>query len=86
MLIVLFKIAVNKKLGCRILIDFLRPPNCIKGVRIQSYSGSHSPAFGLNVEGYRVSLRIQSGNWKIPTRITLNTNTFHAVSFSILKG
>ena len=36
-------------------------------------------AFGLNTEGYSVSLRIQSKCGKIRTRITPNTDTFHAV-------
>ena len=35
-------------------------PHCVKGVRIWSYSGRHFPPFGLNIERYRVSLRIQS--------------------------
>ena len=41
------------------------------------------PAFGLNKERYGVSLRIQSECGKMWTRITLNTDTFHAVN--ILK-
>ena len=40
---------------------------------------SYFPAFGLNTERYRVSLRIQSECGKIRTRITPNTDTFHAV-------
>ena len=31
---------------------------CMKSVRIRSYSGPHFPAFGLNAERYGVSLRI----------------------------
>ena len=46
----------------------------MKSVRIQSYSGPHFPAFGLNTE--KVSLRIQSKCGKIRTRITPNTDTF----------
>ena len=34
--------------------------HCVKIVRIQSCSGPHFPAFGLNKERYSVSLRIQS--------------------------
>ena len=37
------------------------------------------PAFGLNTERYGVSLRIQYKCRKIRTRITPNTDTFHAV-------
>ena len=44
-----------------------------------SYSGSYLPAFGLSTERYGVSLRIQSECGKIRTRITPNTDTFHAV-------
>ena len=51
-----------------------------KGVRIRSYSGPYFSAFGLNRERYFVSLRIQSECGKILTRITLNTDTFYAVS------
>ena len=44
-----------------------------------SYSGPHFPAFGLNMERYSVSLRIQSECGKMRTRITPNTDTFHAL-------
>ena len=57
--------------------------HCVKSVRIQSYSGTYFPAFGLNMDRYSVSLRIQSECRKIQTKITPNTNTFHAVIFSI---
>ena len=70
-------------------MDFLKPLHfpclhfwalhCVKSVRIQSYSGPYFPAFGLNTERYSVSLRIQSECGKIRTRITPNTETFHAV-------
>ena len=53
--------------------------HCVKGVRIGSYSGLHFPPFGLNTERYSVSLRIQPKCGKIRTRITPNTDTFHAV-------
>ena len=46
--------------------------NCVKSVRIRSYSGPHFPAF---------SLRIQREYEKMQTRITPNKNTFHAVIF-----
>ena len=53
--------------------------HCIKSVRIWNYSGPHFPAFGLNTERYSVSLRIQLECEKMRTRITPNTDTFHAV-------
>ena len=55
--------------------------HCVKSVHIRSYSGPYFPTFGLNKERYRVSIRIESycGKIQIPTRITLNTDTFYAV-------
>ena len=53
--------------------------DCVKNVRIRSYSGPHFPAFELNTEIYGVSLRIQSECGKMLTRITQNTDTFYAV-------
>ena len=44
--------------------------HCVKSVRIRNYSGPHFPVFGLNAERYG----------KIQTRITSNTDTFHAVT------
>ena len=52
--------------------------HCIKSVRIRSYSGPYFSVFGLNTERHEVSLRIQSECGKMRTRITPNTNTFHA--------
>ena len=52
---------------------------CVKSARIWSYSGPHFPAFGLDMERYSLSLRIQSESGKMRTRITPNTDTFHAV-------
>ena len=49
---------------------------CLKSVRMGSYSGPHSPAFGLNTKRYGVSLRIQSEFGKTRTRITPNMYTF----------
>ena len=57
--------------------------DCVKSVRIRSYSGPHFPAFGLNTEEYGVSLRIQSECGEIQTRITPYTYTFHAVEIAI---
>ena len=53
--------------------------HCVKSVCIRGYSSPHFPAFELKTEGYEVSLRIQSESGKMRTRITLNTDTFHAV-------
>ena len=47
--------------------------------RIQCYSGPFFPAFGLKRVRYGLSFRFQSECRKIRTRITLNTDTFHAV-------
>ena len=48
----------------------------VKSVHIWSYSGPYFPAFGLNVERYFVSLRIQSECGNMRTRLTPNTDTF----------
>ena len=53
--------------------------HCVKSVRIWSYSGPYFPAFGLNTERYRMSIRIQTKCGKMQTIITANTDTFHAV-------
>ena len=50
-----------------------------KSVCVRSYSGLYFPAFGPNTERYSLSLRIQSECRKIRTRITPDTDTFHAV-------
>ena len=57
--------------------------HCVKSVRIRSYSGLYFPAFGLNRERYRVSLRIQSECGKLRTRITPNTGTFYTVKWNL---
>ena len=59
--------------------------HCVKSVRIGSYSGQHFPAFGLNTQRYFLSLRIKSKCGKMLTRITPNTDTFHAVITMIEK-
>ena len=58
--------------------------NFVKSVRIWSFSGPHFSAFGLNTDRNEVSLHIQSGYWKIETKETPNTSTFHTVS-TLLK-
>ena len=57
-----------------------RSNHCTKNVRIQSYSGPYFPACGLNTERFGVSLCIQSKCGKMWIRITLDTDTFHAVN------
>ena len=56
----------------------------VKGVGIRSSSGLYFPFLGLNTEGYGVSLRIQFEYGKMRTRITPNTDTFHAVKACFL--
>ena len=51
----------------------------MKSVCIRSYSGPYFPAFGLNKERYGVC---ECG--KIRSRITPNTDTFHAVYINLL--
>ena len=51
----------------------------VKSAGVQSYYGSYFHAFRLNEDRYGVSLRIQFECGKMRTRITLNTDTFHAV-------
>ena len=51
----------------------------MESVWIRSFSGPHFPAFGLNMERYSISLRIQSECEKIRTRKALNKDAFHAV-------
>ena len=52
--------------------------HCVKSVRILSDSGLYFPAFGLNTEKYGVSLHIHAECGKMWTRVTANTDTFHA--------
>ena len=61
----------------------LTVPNthCVKSVRIGSFSGPYFSTFGLNMEGYGISLRFQSKCGKIWTKITPNKATFHRVIF-----
>ena len=62
-----------------VAVYFVIWQHCVKSVRFRSFSGPYFPAFVLNSERYEVSLRIQSECWKIRTRKTPNTDTFHAV-------
>ena len=56
----------------------------VKSAFIWNCSGPHFPTFGLDLERYGVSLRIQSECGKMQTRITPNTDTFHTVLYSII--
>ena len=58
----------------------------MKSVRIPSYSGPHFPAFGLNMERYGVSLRIQSACGKMRTRITPNPDSCFAVALLLCSN
>ena len=51
---------------------------CVKSVRIQSFSGPYFLAFGLNTERCEVSFRTHSEYEKIQTRKSPNTDTFQA--------
>ena len=53
--------------------------HCVQGVRIWRYSGQFFPTFELNTKRHGVSLRIQSECGKMWTRVTPNTDAFHAV-------
>ena len=66
-----------------LLIGKWKMSHLVKNARIRSYYGPHFPAFGLNMERYSVSLRIQSECGKIQTRITPNADTFYAMSFNL---
>ena len=54
--------------------------HCVKTVRIRSFPAPYFPAFRLDTERYRPSLRIQSEYGKIRTGKTPNTDIFHAVN------
>ena len=78
----LIRLSRSKSLNFSSLRIYCRQSLCVKSVRIWSYSGPYFPAFGLNTERYAVSHRSQSECGKIRTRVTPNTDTFHAVSLS----
>ena len=59
--------------------------HCVKVVRIRSYSGPYFPAFGLNTKRYGASLCIHTECGKIRTRVTPNTDTFHAMYFLYIE-
>ena len=78
--LIITSISVN----LRAINFFVSNYNCVKSVRIRSFSGPYFPAFGLNTGRYVVSLRIQSKCRKIRTRKTPNMDTFHAVYWQAL--
>ena len=53
--------------------------HCVKNVCIRSFSGPYFPAFGLNMERYGLSIRIQSKCGKIRATKTPNKDNFYAV-------
>ena len=62
--------------------DVINGEQCVKSLRIQSYSGPHFPTLRLNKKRYGVSLCIQSEYGKMRIIITPNTDTFYAVENS----
>ena len=76
------------RFSLQILNDRILKTNncCVKGIRVWSFSGPYFPAFGLNTEKYRISLRIKSQCRKIRTRKTPNTDTFYVVKETCLKS
>ena len=52
---------------------------CVNSVRIWSFSCQYFPSFGLNLERYKVSLRIQFECGKIRTRKAWKMDIFHSV-------
>ena len=60
--------------------------HCAKSAHIRSYSAPYFSAFGLNMERYGVSFRIQSLRGKIRTRKIPNTDTFHVVLCCIIQS
>ena len=59
--------------------DFLIIVNCVKGVHIRGFSAPFFLAYRLNIKINRVNIRFQSKCWKIRTKKTRYTDTFHAV-------
>ena len=69
----------GKALRCNLLtyemMNFATSKYCVRSARIRSYSSPYFPAFGLNMERYEVSIRVQSKCGEIRTRIAPNTDT-----------
>ena len=57
----------------------------VEAVCIRGYSGQYFSVFGLNTERYGVSFRVQPECGRIRTKITSNTDTFHAVAILYAK-
>ena len=64
------------------MMKYMKYKNCVKIVRIRSFSSLHFSGFGLKAVRYLVSLRIQSESREMRTRKTPNTDTFYAVKNS----
>ena len=62
----------NEKISCN-------TEHCVKNIPYLEFSGPHFPAFTLNTEKYRVSLRFHCKCGKMRNRITLNTEIVYAV-------
>ena len=68
----------------RIVLEILALGMAVYFIVKVTFTAWKEPVFGLNMEKYGVSLRIQSKCKKVRTRKTPNTNTFCAVFFSHL--
>ena len=64
-----------------LILGTTKADHCVKSVCVRSWCELF-PAFGLNMDTYRVSLRIHSECGEIRVRSTPNTITFHAVDVS----
>ena len=84
-----FNYISNNEIGTSSVCDdglHLSNNYCMNSFRIRSDSGLYFSTFGLNTERYEVSLPIQSECAKMQTRITPNTDTFHAVNGMDILG
>ena len=76
---------INQQVGCLLLHCYLFAYHDYILRKFETlrkkcpYSGPHFPTFGLNTGRYSLSFRIQSKCGEMRTRITPNTDTFHAV-------
>ena len=77
--------STNKKNRHSLSLSTTKPDHCVESVRVRSFILVRIfPAFGLNLETYRVSPRIHSECGGMRARQTLNVNTFHAVDVRTL--
>ena len=73
---------LSKNISLLIYFIHFNGKDCVKDVRIRSFSCPYFPALGLNLDRYSLSLCIQSGCAKTRTRKTPSSDTFHAVNDS----